>query len=189
MTANRQRNRRAVKGAAVHRARGFTLVELIAVLVLIGILSAVALGRFMERSPFDAVAFNDQATGLLRYAQKMAVAQNRNVFVRVNGGSVALCYSAGCEPGNRVLAPGGANTASEATRAACGDTTWACEAPPAQVRITPAVQFYFDPVGKPFAAADAPPAIVSTFTPLTLTVSAGASVRTITVEMETGYVH
>ena len=189
MTARRQGDSLTVESAAVPRARGFTLVELIAVLVLIGILSAVAVGRFMERSPFDAVGFNDQATGLLRYAQKMAVAQNRNVFVRVTASGVALCYSAGCEPGNRVLAPGGANTASEATRSACGDSSWACEAPPPQVRITPPVQFYFDPAGKPFAAADVAPTTVSTFAPLTLTVSAGASVRTITVEMETGYVH
>ena len=174
---------------AVHATRGFTLVELIAVLVLIGIMSAVAVTRMVDRSPFDAVAFSDQATGLLRYAQKMAVAQNRNVFVRVTAASVALCYTTGCEPGNRVAAPGGSSTNSATTRAACADSAWACEAPPEQVRITPAIQFYFDPVGKPFAAGDAIPTTVSTFAPLTLSVTAGAAVRTITVERETGYVH
>lgn len=174
---------------AAPRMRGFTLVELIAVMMLIGILSAVAVGRFMDRSPFDAVAFNDQATGLLRFAQKTAVAQNRNVYVRVNAGGVALCYTAGCEAGNRVLAPGGSNTNTSTTQAACADPTWACEAPPQQVSITPAVQFYFDPIGKPFAAGDVAPTTASTFTPLTLTVRAGTAVRSIIVEMETGYVH
>ncbi|QYF96200.1 prepilin-type N-terminal cleavage/methylation domain-containing protein [Massilia sp. PAMC28688] len=177
-------------GSAAHGAAsaGFTLVELIVVLVLIGILSAIAVPRMMSRSPFDAVAYQDQLAGLLRYGQKMAIAQNRNVFVRVDAGGIALCYTASCAAGSRVLAPGGANTNSSATMAACGDVTWACEAPPPQVRITPAVQFYFDPVGKPFAIADAPPTIVSTFTPLAISVSAGASVRTVSVEMETGYV-
>lgn len=168
---------------------GFTLVELIAVLVLVGVLAAMAGSRLMDRSPFDAVAFSDQSTALLRYAQKMAVAQNRNVYVRLGSPGIALCYSATCNAGERVLAPGGSNSNSSATRAACADSAWACEAPPAQVSVTPGITFYFDALGKPFAETDAPPTTESTFTPLTVSVRAGASTRTSTVEMETGYVH
>ena len=169
--------------------RGFTLVELVAVIVVVGVLAAMAGSRLMERSPFDATAFSDQSTALLRYAQKVAVAQNRNVYVRVGAPGIALCYSAACGAAERVLAPGGSNSNSGATRAACGDPSWACEAPPAQVTLSPATTFYFDALGKPFAAGDTPPVSVSTFAPLTITVRAGATTRTSTVEMETGYVH
>lgn len=169
--------------------KGFTIVELIAVIIVVGILAAMAGSRLMDRSPFDAVAFSDQSTALIRYAQKIAVAQNRSVYVRLGAPGIALCYTATCNAGERLQAPGGSNSSSSATRAACADPAWACEAPPAQVTLTPATTFYFDPLGKPFAASDAPSATVSTFSPLTVSVKAGATTRTATVEMETGYVH
>jgi MSHA pilin protein MshC len=170
--------------------QGFTLVELIAVIIVVGILGAVAAGRFLGRSSFDSVAYADQAAALLRYAQKVAVAQNRNVYVRVDAAGIALCYQSACGAGNRVLAPGTGNSGSAATVAACAnDATWACEAPPAQVRVTPVASFYFDALGKPFAAADIAPTPVSTFAKLDVVVRASESVRTISVEMETGYVH
>ncbi len=169
---------------------GFTLVELIAVIMIVGILGSFAASRFFDRASFDSVAFADQGTSLLRYAQKVAIAQNRNVYARVQANGIALCYDSTCSSGNRVLAPGGTNTASTVTRAACGnDTTWACEAPPAQVAVTPLPLFYFDALGKPFLGSNTPPTSVSTFTTSAITVKANTSVRTITIEMETGYVH
>jgi MSHA pilin protein MshC len=169
--------------------RGFTLVELIAVIVVVGILGAIGGARFLGRSSFDSVAYADQTAAMLRYAQKVAVAQNRNVYVRLNASGIALCYQPGCGPGERVQAPGGGNSGSAATKVACPDGGWACEAPPEQVRVTPVASFYFDALGKPFAAADVAPTPVSTFNKLDVVVRASESVRTITVEMETGYVH
>ena len=169
---------------------GFTLVELIAVIVIVGILGTFAAGRFFERANFDSVAFADQGTALLRYAQKVAIAQNRNVYVRAQANGFALCYDSGCAAGARVAAPGGTNTASTATMTACAnDNSWACEAPPVQVTVTPLALFYFDALGKPFLATDTPPTAKSMFTTRAITVKANASVRSITIEEETGYVH
>jgi MSHA pilin protein MshC len=173
---------------------GFTLVELVIVIVLIGILGAFAGQRFFSRTNFDASGYSNQLASLVRYGQKLAIAQNRSVFVRLNGSSVALCYDAGCAA--RVTAPAGGNSGSTATRQRClnpanntYDAAWACEGLPDGIAMTNAGTFYFDAVGTPFNVVDAQPTLVSTF-PATLAVDVtgnGVTMRT-SIEGNTGYV-
>lgn len=170
--------------------RAFTLVELIVVIVIAGILAAVAAGRMVAPDDFSASTYKDQLASLLRFGQKTAIAQNRDIWVRVDNRGVALCYSPACTAGNRVIAPGGRNSGSSTTSAVCGDDGWACEAPGRGVTVSAAVPlFYFDPLGKPFAAGDPSPTPVSTFATLTVSVTHSGRTRSVAVEQETGYVH
>lgn len=177
-----------------HRTCGFTMVELIAVIMIAGILVAFAVPRFIQSETFDARSFTDQNLNMMRYAQKLAIAQNRPVFVLLNSGSgtgsIALCFNAACGVADRVLPPAGRNSGSKATLAACGtDSAWFCEGRPNNVSYTiPAVKvFYFNALGRPFSAGNIEP--VSSFTRQEIAISGGGTIRTIVVEAETGYVH
>lgn len=72
------------------RAAGFTLVELVTVIVILGILAIVALPRLTGSSEFRAVEFHDRVVAALRFAQKSAVSHRRMVCVDFAASSVTL---------------------------------------------------------------------------------------------------
>ncbi|MBI4808359.1 MAG: prepilin-type N-terminal cleavage/methylation domain-containing protein [Nitrosomonadales bacterium] len=71
--------------------RGFTLVELITVIVLVGIISVVALPRFASNDAFRARATADQVAAALRYAQKTAIASHGVVTVNISAAATPDC--------------------------------------------------------------------------------------------------
>jgi MSHA pilin protein MshC len=163
------------------------MIELVTVMVIVGILATFAAAHFIDRKQFDAAEFSDQTKTLLRYGQKIAIAQQRFVYVRLDGKSVALCFDTGCTAANRVIPASGNNSGSTATLADCdaANLAWACEGAPLNVayQTTPAItQLYFDSAGRPFATGGA--ALAETV----ISISGDTVAHTVTVEAETGYV-
>ena len=147
-------------------ARGFSLVELILVMVIAGILAAVALPRLVGRNSFDTRGFADQLAASVRFAQKLAVAQRRTVFVQLAPGSASLCYLATvpCPAASRAPGPG-------------GEKPYTISSPGGVTIASPVAVLAFDAAGRPDTAAQ-----------LDIQVN-GAGVHHVWVERETGYVH
>lgn len=58
------------------RSGGFTLIELVMVLVLVGVLSALGIGLFANRDDYAAFAARDQWLATARLAQQRALASS-----------------------------------------------------------------------------------------------------------------
>lgn len=159
--------------------RGFTLIELIMVIVMLGVLAVFAAPRMFNSSDFYARGFHDETLALLRYAQKTAIAQRRTVCV-------AMVMGSATPP---PMASGTLTIASTAGDASCGpNLTGPTGQSPATVTARSGVYFSvptglsttfsFNGLGQPSAGQK--------FQVGTLSGTAGSP---IIVEAETGYVH
>lgn len=63
--------------------KGFTLIESVMTLVILGIISTVALPKFFQLSAYQERVFFDDTLAAIRYAQKLAVATGCNVQVAI----------------------------------------------------------------------------------------------------------
>lgn len=64
---------------------GFTLIELIAVMVIVGVVSVAAVGKFMSPDLYALQAARDQTLLCLQGAQQLAMTQARSVRVLLSG--------------------------------------------------------------------------------------------------------
>lgn len=75
-------------------SRGFTLVELVMVIILLGVLSIVALPRFGDTEAIRSAVFRDEVVAALRYARTTAVSHRRLVCASVSANGVTLTIAA-----------------------------------------------------------------------------------------------
>ncbi|MBU1255198.1 MAG: pilus assembly FimT family protein [Pseudomonadales bacterium] len=83
----------------MNHSRGFTLVELVMTIMIMGILAAVVGPRFFDRQVFDERMFFEEALSAVRYAQKLALASGCPVRAVVDGTGFSVAYAAACGPG------------------------------------------------------------------------------------------
>lgn len=149
------------------RQSGFTLVELIVVMMIVGILAVAAIPRFFDRGTFDSLGFKDETIAALRYAQKAAIAQRRTVCVMFTATSVTLTYvpasgSSNCGTASGLAGPTGTSPYQVTARSSSA----AYSALPSG--------FSFDPLGRASIGQ---------------TIQVTGAAGNIVVEAQTGYVH
>jgi len=75
---------------------GFSLVELLTVVLLLGILGIVALGRLTDQNQIAARGFFDDTVNAVRFAQKLALSTGCDVRVITTASSYQLRQSSTC---------------------------------------------------------------------------------------------
>jgi MSHA pilin protein MshC len=83
----------------LQKESGFTLVELVVIIIVLGIISAFALPRFFNLDQYQQRAAYDEVASALRYAQKLAVGSGCDVRVVFAGNTYALQQRTGCATG------------------------------------------------------------------------------------------
>ena len=149
--------------------RGFTLVELIMTMVIIGILAAVAAPRFFNSNVFQSRGFADQVQATLRYAQKEAIAQHRNVCV-------TFTLPAPSTITLRIASLNGAASACDTNLVAPTGGAYVITAPAGIAFAALPTAFNFDALGRPNPNA-------------AQTINITGATNGISIEAETGYVH
>ncbi|WP_155875022.1 prepilin-type N-terminal cleavage/methylation domain-containing protein [Desulfuromonas sp. AOP6] len=76
---------------------GFTLVELIVIIVILGTISALAAPRFFDLRVFQQRGFFDETVSAVRYAQKLAVGSGCDVQVTLGSAGYSLRQRNNCD--------------------------------------------------------------------------------------------
>lgn len=137
--------------AAPHGARGFTLIELVMVILLVGILAVFVLPRTDLTRGFEEVGFQDAVRATLEHARKSAVAERRNVRVSLAGNNLTLTIdNVGPEDGGAGSFP--RQLALPTPDRRCGGAAHQLCAPPGITLGGPAT-LDFSPLGRASTAA------------------------------------
>jgi MSHA pilin protein MshC len=137
------------RSVQVSSERGFTLIELISCIVIIGILAAVSGPKFFSEQTFQERGYIDEIAASLRNAQQVAIASGCEVSFTVN--------ATGYQAMQRAAAGTTCATAGAfVTTVKRLDGTAMSAPPPANVSSNPAIQIIFDAKGRVANGAPAP---------------------------------
>lgn len=141
-------------------ATGFTLIELVMVMVIVGTLAVVALPRMVDGTAWQLRAFSDRLQAELQSARRLALVQRRPLTASISPGGLSVTDA----------------SANSIASLDCPAATPACIAESGTRSVV-------------FNAGNGGAALTSTGAALTVTVSGGGTNRAITIENDTGLVH
>ena len=158
-------------------SRGFTLVELVMTMIIIGILAVFVVSRMDFRSGFDERAYHDRLKAALQFARKAAVAKRRYVCVGVAANVVSLTVDANVPESTAApfggTCPFASALALPSPDSGCGGASNQICVPSGVTLAVSAASFQFDARGGASAA-------------ITFSSTGQPDIK---VEPETGYVH
>jgi len=151
-----------IRGTATSRASGFTLVELVTVLIIVGVVSVFVAPR-LNTTGFSQYSFHQELLAAMRHAQKTANATGCEVRVDVNASTDSY----------NISFTGDSDNCADTTLSKPGGSGPLTGAAPDDVDIDGGADFVFDG----FGVADGP---------IEVTLAGG---RRVVVEARTGHVH
>jgi MSHA pilin protein MshC len=186
--ATRHMRHEALSRGQAMKCTGFTLIELVMVIVLIGIIAIVVVPKLPDIASTKAGAFIDKLRADIRFAQNLAMTRNlrSRVYFNGTGGAPASGYAVVSSTTSTCTAFTNPFVGGPLTVAlGAGDY--------ANISITPArACLEYDSLGRPYdcTTAPAPAACATTLNGMTITVKANAAaVGTVTVSSQTGAVN
>ena len=171
-----------------HNQKGFTLIEITVVLVLMAIISAYVIGRSINTEQIDLAGQTDKIRNQIRYAQSMAMKRSDRLWgIKCDSGAGQYWFFYATDPvddnepdltAQQVILPGENN--KKISLADLGIDN-----------VSPSFTLFFDRLGRPYSAytdetTNSP--LNNTDNTLTINLTAGTQSRKFSVTAETGLV-
>ncbi|MFO7687588.1 MAG: type II secretion system protein [Desulfobacterales bacterium] len=166
----------------MRRPAGFTIIEMIVVLLLMSIIAATVLGRSITSTDLDLSAQTDKLRNHLRYAQSMAMKTAYNDYpvwgIKSAGGQYWLFRGTNPDNAANEVRLAGMDYSGTSNRISTADLSVSLNG----------FTVFFDRIGRPYSAYSSSTNKTALSGQMTVTVTSGSQSRAITVEPETGLV-
>ena len=177
-------------GLTSSKSKGFTMVELIVTIIILGILAVVAGPKFFSTSKFEEMGFADVTANALRYGNKVALAtgcDTRVVKTVIDSKTVIAAYQRDASGTNCQDTAAAFTQKVKPVGYVGDDSTHLKKEVPNGISLTD-FDVYFDSKGKPYNYSSPPGSALASALTITVQASGSGSSRSVIIEPETGYV-